>query len=334
MVILISLVIMYVVLVIFCARRMARYFELVLREKFFKANREHEKILKKKSDLCAEKIKLQSRAFEIFTLYEITREITRSSSEQEAFDIFKQKLRAQVVFEECRFVHAFSVEISTLKKSDDYFVFTLQEKRRRIGYLVIKGISEEGKEKVRIMGHQFALALRCVKLYNEIEKIAITDNLTEVYTRRYALGRLQEEVNRSKARNMRMSFFMIDVDNFKTFNDTYGHLAGDRILREIGTIIKNNIREIDIAGRYGGEEFCVVLPDTNRTGARFAAERIRQAAEKACIQAYDARVKVTLSVGVASFPVNGVSVKELVDNADIALYRAKKQGRNRICFFC
>ncbi len=184
-----------------------------------------------------------------------------------------------------------------------------------------------------ILGHQFALALRRVRLYQEIEKIAITDSLTELHTRRYVLDRFEEEVKRSKVRNINVSFLMIDVDFFKKYNDSYGHLTGDKILREIAFIIKENIREIDIAGRYGGEEFCVVLPDTGSDGAQYAAERIRKAANDTAIKAYDATIKATLSVGISIFPYDGKSLDELVDKSDWALYRAKKKGRNRVCCF-
>ena len=130
-----------------------------------------------------------------------------------------------------------------------------------------------------------------------------------------------------------MAFLMADVDYFKNFNDQYGHLTGDQILREIAVIIKANIREIDIMGRFGGEEFCVVLPDTDSTAAGFVAERIRAAVAEATIKAYDATTKATVSIGVAVYPQDGKRVNELIDKADWALYRAKKDGRNRVCTF-
>lgn len=97
--------------------------------------------------------------------------------------------------------------------------------------------------------------------------------------------------------------------------------------------LRQNIREIDIPGRYGGEEFCVVLPDTDREGAKFAAERIREAAEQASIRAYDAAIRVTVSIGIATYPDDGQSFNEIIDKADWALYRSKKQGRNRVTSF-
>ena len=203
----------------------------------------------------------------------------------------------------------------------------------KIGYLAIEHMLEEDKEKATILGHQYALALRRVRLYQEIEQIAITDSLTEVHTRRHIIERFNEELKRSRVRNIKMSFLMLDVDYFKKYNDQYGHITGDQILREIGALIRDNIREIDIAGRYGGEEFCVVLPDTDRQGAHYAAERIRIATEKASIKAYDTTVKVTVSIGSSTFPQDGKKLDELIDKADWALYRAKKQGRNNVCSF-
>ena len=126
---------------------------------------------------------------------------------------------------------------------------------------------------------------------------------------------------------------MIDVDYFKKVNDQYGHLTGDQILRGVASLIREHVRGIDIVGRYGGEEFCVVLPDTDCGGAQYVAERIRTAIEKTPLKAYDNIIKVTVSIGSSTFPDDGQSLAELGDKADWALYRAKKMGRNRICAF-
>ena len=130
-----------------------------------------------------------------------------------------------------------------------------------------------------------------------------------------------------------MSFLMIDVDYFKRINDRFGHITGDQVLREMGSLIKANIRAIDVAGRYGGEEFCVMLPETDRQGARLAAERIRRAAEAAVIKAFDTTVAVTVCIGTSTYPLDSQRVDELVDKADWALYRGKKSGRNTVCSF-
>ncbi len=324
-------VLLYVGLVIRWARGSAMRLELMAQERVFSESALSQQLVNQKESLFLEKMLLEGETIEIFTLYEITKEIIKTINEQEAFEIFKHKLGNHVGFEECLLLDPLSPAVKEYKTSKDYFIFPLQGKRRRIGCLVIKGLTEGNKEKFTILASQFALALWRVKLYGEIEKVSITDSLTEVYTRRYALGRFQEEIKRAGMRHTQLSFLMIDVDLFKDFNDKYGHLTGDQILREVGILIKENIREIDIAGRYGGEEFCVILPDTDRQGVLYAAERIRQAVEKAVIRAYDAEVQITLSIGVSTYPHNAEAIEGLIEKADSALYTAKRDGRNRVC---
>jgi len=293
---------------------------------------DYDGLLIKKNSLHDEKLAVEGEALRIFTLYEVTKEIAKNIREEEAFETFKRKLKENINFEECLLLDPLDEDIEHYLQTDEFFVLRLG-KAKQMGYVVIKGMKGEDKEKVVILGHQLALGLRRIHLYEQIEKIAITDSLTALHTRRYALERLQEELERSRVRKIRLSIIMMDVDSFKKFNDKYGHLTGDQILREIGTIVKANIREIDIAGRYGGEEFMVVLPDTGREGAQFAAERIRQAAEVAAIKAYDTHIKVTVSIGIATYPDDAKKTEELIDKADWALYRSKKLGRNRVSSF-
>ena len=323
----------YTYMAIYIARRLFEELNQELTGSFDEIAEQYAKLVKRKEVLYREKMKLEYEAIEIFTLYEITKEITKSLSEEEAFNIFKDKLSQHVHFDECFLTPALANEHKALQNQPGSFVLMLQSKLQKIGYLVLKGVKDSDKEKILILGNQFALALRRVKLYEEIERIAITDSLTEVYTRRYAIARFREEIKRSNIRKINLSFLMIDVDHFKSINDHHGHIAGDQILREIAKIIKENIREIDIAGRYGGEEFCVILPDTDIGGAQYAAERIRQATQTSLLKAYDTKIHTTVSIGIATFPKDGVMMQELIDKADWALYRAKKLGRNRICTF-
>ncbi len=325
--------IIYVVFVLYCVEKLTRQQEQRYEEDLAQIENECQKFIERKEYYQKEKLDLENQSMQIFALYEMTKEVTQSLHEHEAFDIFRKELRAHVVFDDCRLVDVASAEVNDFLKSGEYFVFTLAWKKNKMGYLAIKGVQEKDKEIAMILGHQFALALRRVRLYEEIEKVAITDSLTEVHTRRYTLERLDEELKRSRLRKIKLSFLMIDVDSFKNINDTYGHLAGDQILQEVGLIIKENIREIDIAGRYGGEEFSVILPDTDRLGAQNAAERIRKATEERSIKAYDTTVRVTLSVGITTFPEDGDQLQEMIDKADWALYRAKKLGRNQVCSF-
>jgi diguanylate cyclase (GGDEF)-like protein len=124
---------------------------------------------------------------------------------------------------------------------------------------------------------------------------------------------------------------MIDIDFFKNFNDQYGHLVGDVMLREVAKRIQENIRQVDLICRFGGEEFCVILVETDKAGAVFAAERIRRAIEEKQIKAYDEDLQVTVSIGISVFPEDATEANVILDKADGALYRAKHSGRNMVC---
>ena len=125
---------------------------------------------------------------------------------------------------------------------------------------------------------------------------------------------------------------MIDVDRFKDFNDQYGHLVGDVVLKQTAETIKKNIRELDLAGRYGGEEFGVLLVETDRSGALFVAERIRTAVAEKSFKAYDENLKATVSIGCASLSKDQADAGLIIEAADQALYEAKRQGRNKVCY--
>jgi diguanylate cyclase (GGDEF)-like protein len=297
------------------------------------SHEQYEESLSIKTGLEGRKKVLEAEVAQIFTLYDLTREMTKNFSEEKTLQTFKVKLAQNVDFTDCLLLDPLAQEDFKDKEPGGYMLLPLTGQRRRLGILAIKGVAEDQKEKVTILVNQFALALRRVRLYQDIERLAITDSLTEVHTRRYLMERFEEERNRALIHKTQLSFLMIDVDFFKNFNDQHGHLTGDQILREIATIVKGHIREIDIIGRYGGEEFCVVLPDTDAAGAGYVAERIRAAVESATIKAYDTTTKATLSIGISVYPQDGKKINELIDKADWALYRAKKEGRNRVCTF-
>lgn len=328
----ILMVLFFPVIILLFTRKIVSLLEQQISDQVVEMKERYQKLLHKKNDVVLKRVGMERKASEIFTLYEMTKEITKKFHEKEAFEVFLKNLKENVSFEDCRFVDVQSQDLKEIRAAG-YYLFLLTEKRKKLGYLAFKGVPEEHRDKVSILGHQFALALRRVKLYVEIEKLAITDSLTGVHTRRYFWERFEEELKRSAMRKLTLSFLMIDVDFFKSFNDRYGHLAGDQILKEVAIIIKESIREIDIAGRYGGEEFCIVLPDTDRDRAYYVAERIRSSVENTPIKAYDVTVKATVSIGLANSPLDGELANELMDKADWALFRAKKSGRNCICAF-
>jgi diguanylate cyclase (GGDEF)-like protein len=288
---------------------------------------------KEKERASQHRQKAEQASSEIFTLYELTKEINKKLYEQEAFEVFRSTLEKRISFEDCRLIQARGDRRKEIPSGEDYLILSLKGGKQELGHLAIKGLASADQEKFVILAQQFAFALERIKLYQEVEKTAVTDSLTGVHTRRSLLGRLEEEILRSESKKSTLSFLMIDVDYFKRFNDKYGHLAGDQVLRSVSSLIKENIREIDFAGRYGGEEFSVVLPDTDSEGALYVAQRIRKAIEESSIEAYDATVRVTVSIGIASFPLDGKSSMEIVDKSDWALYRSKKRGRNCVTAF-
>jgi diguanylate cyclase (GGDEF)-like protein len=123
------------------------------------------------------------------------------------------------------------------------------------------------------------------------------------------------------------------LDDFKILNDRYGHLTGDIVLSDTAKIIKSSMRNIDFIGRFGGEEFLIIMPEAEKNGSKFAAERIRREVENHTIKAFGETIKVTLSIGMANFPVDAGSPLEIIDKADQALYQSKKIGKNKVTLF-
>lgn len=199
------------------------------------------------------------------------------------------------------------------------------------GILMIDNLSKDEFERFIILSLQFALEMKKVLLYEMVEKLAITDSLTGLYVRRYFSGRLEEELERSKRYKFKFTFLMIDIDDFKRCNDTYGHLVGDAVLKEMARIMKESTREIDIIARYGGEEFAIVLPETDAFGARLVAERLRARIEENIFKAYDEKLKMTVSIGISSYPNDSSEASGLIEKADAALYAAKRSGKNVVC---
>jgi two-component system cell cycle response regulator len=208
--------------------------------------------------------------------------------------------------------------------ADDYISkpYNFRELEARVrAMLRIKRLQDELDQKNREL-----------ELVNKrLKKLSITDGLTELFNHRHVHQLLHDEFERSDRTGESIAVVMMDLDRFKAVNDTYGHPTGDVILYETAQIIKDTAREIDMPGRYGGEEFIAILPDTGEeAGARFA-ERVRQAVEANVYRDGATEVRMTVSCGVAAFPAPGVDTPEgLLKAADEALYQAKHGGRNRV----
>lgn len=180
--------------------------------------------------------------------------------------------------------------------------------------------------------NQAAIAIQNAQLHQEIKQQAITDGLTGLYNFRYIKGRLEEEVKRAQRFKHSLALIMADIDEFKNFNDTYGHPEGNKVLKNLANILRSNIREVDIVARYGGEEFIIIPPEANREEAKKIAERIRSKVEKcnfADEKNYSER-KITISLGITSCFQENITPQGLVQKVDQALYLAKGKGRNRV----
>ena len=167
--------------------------------------------------------------------------------------------------------------------------------------------------------------------YHEvIVRMAVTDGLTSLCNRQQLDVLLKEEISRAQRQQRELALLMTDIDHFKRINDTYGHLAGDSVLRGVAAILQKRLRPTDRLGRYGGEEFCAILPDTSLQAALTVAEELRSTVEERVFSADEKQVQVTISIGAAAWSP-GWSPDELYGAVDVMLYKAKRTGRNRIC---
>ncbi|MFH1997043.1 MAG: diguanylate cyclase [Candidatus Omnitrophota bacterium] len=238
-------------------------------------------------------------------------------------DIFIDRIECPSLFE----LLCLGLDVNT------FAAVPLKSEKRSVAILTVENLAREELDDFMILSAQFALELKKVLLYETVENLAITDGLTHVYSRRYFIERIEEEIKRSNEQNLQFSFLMADIDHFKRCNDAYGHLVGDVVLKEIAQTIKSEVREIDFVSRYGGEEFSVLLPETTKEKAIRVAGRLREAIQKKPFRAYDESLRLTISIGVSAFPGDAAQVNDLIEKADIALYTAKRNGRNRVAAY-
>ncbi len=208
----------------------------------------------------------------------------------------------------------------------------LWREERVIGALGADELPHEQLRTLAIVANQVSLQLSRIALYRQVEALAVTDALTGLYVRRHFLERAREELARSERHRLPCTLVMTDLDHFKQMNDAYGHLVGDAILKDVAQLLQRNLREVDLIARFGGEEFIMLLVETKAEHAMPVAQRLRQLVEIHPIRAYDELVTQTISVGMASFPHDGRTIEALIEQADQALYAAKRAGRNRVVY--
>ncbi len=197
---------------------------------------------------------------------------------------------------------------------------------------VPRNFSKQNLDTLEIFGSFAALSIKNAKLHAQTQQLAVTDGLTGLYNHRQFKEFFSRELSRARRHKKHLSVIMFDIDDFKKFNDTYGHPLGDRVLQIVAELLPQILRQGDILCRYGGEEFIAILPETCIDKAVAAAERVRSAVETDSIKMLNGQTQtgITVSIGVASYPADGDSVTDLLSSVDKLLYKAKGSGKNRV----
>lgn len=198
-----------------------------------------------------------------------------------------------------------------------------------LGLIAVRGGDADAASAARFAS-EIAFALKRVILFRQVEWLSLTDGLTGLWRRSALDEKVREELRRAAAFKTTMGFMIADIDHFKRLNDNYGHQFGDAVLKRVAQLLKAGVYETDFVGRYGGEEFGIVLPRADAAGLRRKAETIRSRIEAEHFSQGLERVRLTVSIGIAHFPQDGRSPEELIARADAALYAAKEAGRNRV----
>lgn len=192
------------------------------------------------------------------------------------------------------------------------------------------GFTPEDQSLIQMLIDPLTVAIRTLINFDNAERLTITDDLTKLYNYRYLMQFLDAEVKRCLRYKKKVSLLFIDIDGFKRINDAFGHIVGSQALAELGQVFRRILRETDVVGRYGGDEFVIVLPETPLSGAMVIAERIRKKVEDYEFVAQNVTVRLTVSLGVANCPKHTLTADGLIKKADAAMYRAKELSKNSI----
>lgn len=230
--------------------------------------------------------------------------------------------------------------IVQMLKSEELVLIPLKAKNKINGIIVADNfitrepITKDDIRMLTMLANQAGLAIENSQLYEKTVLLAHLDSLTELWNHGYFQYLLNTELEKSTAMQMPLSLLMLDIDYFKVYNDALGHQAGDIILKDLALLLKEQSRKMDLVCRYGGEEFAIILPQTDKKEALLIAERLRMDIERHTFihQEILPSKKLTVSLGIASFPEDGVLPAELITASDKFLYQAKNKGRNKTCY--
>jgi diguanylate cyclase (GGDEF)-like protein len=223
-----------------------------------------------------------------------------------------------------------------LKGMESLLVLPLVVREEPIGTLIVAAKTPSAfgtsvRETLQALANQLAVAMANARAVRQLEELATTDGLTGCLNKRAFLDQLEQKLMAAQRFGRKLSVIVTDLDHFKSVNDTYGHAAGDRVLQALGRVLKRVKRETDLVARFGGEEFCVLCEETDARGAQLLAERVREELENTELLTELGPLKVTTSLGVATFPDHASTAADLFIQGDKALYEAKNRGRNQVC---
>ena len=223
-----------------------------------------------------------------------------------------------------------------LKGMESLLVLPLVAREEPIGTLIVaakapSAFGTSARETLQALANQLAVAMANARSVRLLEELATTDGLTGCLNKRALLDQMEQKLMAAQRFGRKLSLIVTDLDHFKAVNDTYGHAAGDRVLKELGEVLRRVKRETDLVARFGGEEFCVLCEETDVRGAQLLAERVREELEKTEVLTELGPLKVTASLGVATFPDHASTAADLFVQGDKALYEAKHRGRNQVC---
>lgn len=266
--------------------------------------------------------------------------LTVKSKKGDIFDLWALKQRQPLLVSDADKDFRFNIDLipQELRRGfKSVIAAPLISQRKVIGILRIESSQPEAyvSDDLRLLAtisDLTATALENAKLYRRIEELAISDGLTGLYCNRYFKERLDEDISKAVRIKQPLSLLMFDIDGFKVYNDKYGHIAGDIVLKSVGGLIKGSMGSGDLAARYGGEEFVIILPGRVTSDAQRLAEVIRKKIESEKFILRQVETHVTISIGCTTMPgTSTVSRDDLIKSADAALYEAKKSGGNRVC---
>jgi len=232
-------------------------------------------------------------------------------------------------------------EIQRTLNTDFFVTIPLKAKDKVVGAILVdnifnrKPITKSDVRMLAMFASHMGLAIENSRLFEETVYLSNTDWLTKLWNYGKFHQSLSFELERAKMVETSLSLVMIDVDNFKNYNDTLGHMKGDEALKAIAGVLQIKSRKCDVVARYGGEEFAITMPNTSKENARLFAERLRNEVEKIFAEepAIGANKRLTISCGIATYPEDARTKSELVSRSDIALYEAKRSGKNRTCIY-